>query len=334
VTRGLGFIGFLLFFTAALALVWSVRTAAFGRPRVRRLRVASIALLGISALNYICFTNFSPNIWGIGLREQDQNSRLPVPGALPFDVRGRRDPAGGPEAFLPYIQETPSVIHRGYAFIEPDARPDMQRLNFPLTPTTMLYRTQRYQSFLSSGIPPETFRKVFGADLDIVRFVTAYIEAGDSAAALQETARIGPAAIDSTVVLERANGPLRIPASVKPAPAATHSSIATRMHSPNTFHITVTSDSGGWLVFSQNFDSAWNATVNGVKAEVVPAYGSTMAVPVEAGESEIVFAYRPRLYLFALICRVLFLAGFLALAIWRLRRKGFATIRRISARKA
>jgi hypothetical protein len=318
--------------SASLALIGSVRRAALGTTRVRRLRVVSFALLGISAVNCISFTNFSPNVWGIALREQDKNRLIPVPGTLPFDIRLRRDPVGPIDAFLPYIQETPSVIHRGYAFIEPHARPPMSGTPFPLTPTTMLYRTKRYQAFVTSGIPPATFRQVFGADLDIARFVTSHIEASDSAAALQETARIGPAAIASTVVLERGNGPLRIPTSLKQPLLAGRGSIETHMASPNTFHMRVKSDSGGWLVFSQNFDSAWRATVNGVRAEIVPAYGSTMAVPVEAGESDIVFKYRPGFYLFALGCRIFFLAGFLALVLGELTRRGFTALRKLSPR--
>jgi hypothetical protein len=304
-----------------------------GPTRGRRLRVVSFALLGVSAVNCICFTNLSPNVWGIGFREHDKNSLIPVPGTLPFDVRSRRDAAGPIEAFLPYIQETPSVIHRGYAFIEPDAQPAMRGIQFPLTPTTMLYRTKRYQAFVASGIPPQTFRQVFGSDLDIARFVPSHIEAGDSAAALRETARIGPAAIASTVVLERGNGALRIPTSLKQPPVAVRASIETRMPSPNTFHMTVESDSGGWLVFSHNFDSAWRATVNGVRAEIVPAYGSTMAVPVEAGESDIVFKYRPGFYLFALGCRLFFLAGFLALVLCQLTRKSCTALRRLFPRQ-
>ena len=49
---------------------------------------------------------------------------------------------------------------------------------------------------------------------------------------------------------------------------------------------------GGLLVAARSFDSAWTAYVDGQRVESVRADGFLTAVPVPAGEHEVVFAYR------------------------------------------
>ncbi len=55
--------------------------------------------------------------------------------------------------------------------------------------------------------------------------------------------------------------------------------------------LTVSSPSPQLLVITQNWYDAWAATVNGESVDVLRAYGSFKAIPVPAGESEVILEY-------------------------------------------
>ena len=62
----------------------------------------------------------------------------------------------------------------------------------------------------------------------------------------------------------------------------------------NKFSLTVQAETGGLLILSENYDSAWRATVNGHTAKVYRADGALRGVVVPSGGSRVVFEYAPR----------------------------------------
>ena len=71
---------------------------------------------------------------------------------------------------------------------------------------------------------------------------------------------------------------------------------------------------GGLLVVVRSFDPSWTASVDGRKVESLRADGFLTAVPVPAGEHEIVFAYRNGRILAGLAVTLLSLGAAAALA--------------------
>jgi hypothetical protein len=63
---------------------------------------------------------------------------------------------------------------------------------------------------------------------------------------------------------------------------------------PERVVVRVRSPAEGYLVLADAFYPGWTATVNGAPREIVRADHAFRAVVVPAGESEVVFAYRPR----------------------------------------
>ena len=59
----------------------------------------------------------------------------------------------------------------------------------------------------------------------------------------------------------------------------------------NSFTATVTREKDALVFFSVPYDKGWSATVNGESVRVEKVNVGFMAVPVSAGESEIVFTY-------------------------------------------
>jgi hypothetical protein len=62
---------------------------------------------------------------------------------------------------------------------------------------------------------------------------------------------------------------------------------------PNALRIRVNAGTPGWLLVRDTYYPGWIATVNGARAEVHPANFLFRAVPVPAGESEVVLRYQP-----------------------------------------
>jgi hypothetical protein len=70
----------------------------------------------------------------------------------------------------------------------------------------------------------------------------------------------------------------------------------------------------GWLVFREAADPGWRVSVDGERANWLPADGLFMAVPLEAGTHEIVFEYAPREWTIGLAGAVVALLGLTGLA--------------------
>jgi hypothetical protein len=62
----------------------------------------------------------------------------------------------------------------------------------------------------------------------------------------------------------------------------------------NMLALSVQSQSGGLVILSENYDSAWHATVNGRNAKVYRADGALRGVVVPPGNSRVIFEYAPR----------------------------------------
>ena len=62
---------------------------------------------------------------------------------------------------------------------------------------------------------------------------------------------------------------------------------------PNTVRLQATSPAPGWVVLLDSWDPGWRATVNGRRAEVLPANYGFRAVAIPAGSSTVSFSYRP-----------------------------------------
>jgi hypothetical protein len=90
-------------------------------------------------------------------------------------------------------------------------------------------------------------------------------------------------------------------------------------YKPNQVAINAELSRPGWLVLSDTYFPGWEASVNGSPTPISQANGCVRAVPLEAGQSEVVFRYRPRpLYIGALISgiSVALLVG-VWLVLWR-----------------
>lgn len=85
---------------------------------------------------------------------------------------------------------------------------------------------------------------------------------------------------------------------------------------PGYWKIRTNSDGAGMLVVSTSFNSGWNASVDGVVAQVLPAYGLVLGIPIAAGEHEVELHFLPRsLFWTLLIAGLAIIATILLL--WR-----------------
>jgi hypothetical protein len=62
--------------------------------------------------------------------------------------------------------------------------------------------------------------------------------------------------------------------------------------SPNELVLSVTTERPALLVIADNWFPAWQASVDGVEAPVLRAYHTLRAIPIPAGEHEVVMRYR------------------------------------------
>jgi hypothetical protein len=91
---------------------------------------------------------------------------------------------------------------------------------------------------------------------------------------------------------------------------------------PNELRLAVSTDRPALLVVADNWFPAWRATVDGEDAPVLRAYHTLRAVPVRAGEHEVVMRYRSRIVTVSLWLSLgLFVAmlGALGAQEWRIR---------------
>lgn len=110
---------------------------------------------------------------------------------------------------------------------------------------------------------------------------------------------------------------LVVPASTSPTARET-AEFARK--SPNRFRVETHSPVPRVLVVSQNWYPGWKASVNGHSRPVQRVNGALMGVPVDAGVSEVEFAYRPTGFIWALGVTMAAL-GVLAFSLlgWRLK---------------
>ena len=85
-----------------------------------------------------------------------------------------------------------------------------------------------------------------------------------------------------------------------PVGAAGHqkASVSVDAYRPDRLDLSVLSDGPGMLVVSNNFSAYWKCLVDGVPAEVVPAYGAFMGVFVDKKARKVTFSYAPPYIMF------------------------------------
>ncbi len=116
----------------------------------------------------------------------------------------------------------------------------------------------------------------------------------------------------------------------EPSPIALDGSPATgtvtwQSRTPNELTLAVTTERPALLVVADNWFPAWHATVNGEDAPVLRAYHTLRAVPVPAGEHEIVMRYQSATVTRSLWISTLAFLGLMGatgFAMWRARRAG------------
>jgi hypothetical protein len=113
------------------------------------------------------------------------------------------------------------------------------------------------------------------------------------------------------------------PIALDGAPAS--GSVTWLARGPNELRLAVTTERPALLVVADNWFPAWRATVDGVDAPVLRAYHTLRAVPVAAGEHEVIMRYQSRTVAWSLVLTLVFLLGLVVasgVASWRGRRAG------------
>lgn len=84
-----------------------------------------------------------------------------------------------------------------------------------------------------------------------------------------------------------------VDASVAASPGSGEGSVTVADRRASSIRVRCRSTAPGWLFFSEGWFPGWSARVNDRRAPVVRANGPFFAVPVGAGESDVVVRYRP-----------------------------------------
>lgn len=92
-------------------------------------------------------------------------------------------------------------------------------------------------------------------------------------------------------------------------------------YNPNYLRISCTTDTDGYLYFSDQFDRYWQVSVNGVNQPLLKANGLFKAVKVPSDSSEIIFSYNP-IY-FRMSLWVYYSVSIICLVFLFLRRKRY-----------
>jgi hypothetical protein len=90
-------------------------------------------------------------------------------------------------------------------------------------------------------------------------------------------------------------------------------------YEPNRVVIEAQMGAPGWLVLSDTFFPGWEATVDGETTTIYQANGCVRAVPLEQGQHEVVFRFRPRPFMFgaAISGASAFIFLIAGVAVWR-----------------
>ncbi|MGE0160701.1 MAG: hypothetical protein AB7T31_14940 [Gemmatimonadales bacterium] len=100
-----------------------------------------------------------------------------------------------------------------------------------------------------------------------------------------------------------------------------------RTRTPNELALSVSTDRPALLVVADNWFPAWHATVDGADAPVLRAYHTLRAVPVSAGEHEVVMRYRSSVVsvsFWVSVALLVALVGAVGAQTWRARAEGRA----------
>jgi hypothetical protein len=96
---------------------------------------------------------------------------------------------------------------------------------------------------------------------------------------------------------------------------------------PNRVVIEADLNSAGWLVLNDSYYTGWDAAVDGQKTPIYEANGCVRAVPLKAGQHEVVFQYRPRPLLLGGAVSAISVVVFVVVGvvIWRKKDADFRT---------
>lgn len=282
----------------AVALLATMFVLARARPGV-----APLVLLAVTALHVQLFNANGRNGYGAPVPAARRQQVAPRPGEQPYDNGPTRVWTMDPRAFAPFVNEVPTVYHRGAAFLAPWI------LGAPANPARTLShvaRTRRYQALTDSRIQPEAARVVLGVDAPIARVMTGCRPARDQQDALAQVAAADAATSRRVAIVEAPRAACAADASDA---APSDGAAAWEIFAPQRQVVRAQTTVPAWVVLGQGHDRWWHATVNGRDTPIHPANVVAMAVPVPAGASEVVFEYRPRPYLLAVWLRLMALAA-------------------------
>jgi hypothetical protein len=111
---------------------------------------------------------------------------------------------------------------------------------------------------------------------------------------------------------------------------AAEGTVTWRSRSPNELAWSVTTERPALLVIADNWFPAWEATVDGAEAPVLRAYHTLRAVPIPAGQHEVVMRYRSSVVaasLWVSVALLLGLGGAVGVQAWRGRARVDAQVR-------
>jgi Bacterial membrane protein YfhO len=101
----------------------------------------------------------------------------------------------------------------------------------------------------------------------------------------------------ATVLLDHKDqGHAEAPVASVPA-SSTADEVNLKTYTPTQISIDVTSAKGGYVLINDQYDSDWQAQVNGVDAPLLRADYILRAIPVSAGHSTVMMSYRPQYHL-------------------------------------
>ncbi len=97
--------------------------------------------------------------------------------------------------------------------------------------------------------------------------------------------------------------------------AENNASILLLMDRNNEIEVKVENSVSGWLMVSDSYYPGWEARVDGIKTEISPAQYIFKAIPLQPGKHDIIFIYRPKIYLFGAIISSISLVSFICILV-------------------